>query len=218
MQDVAYVAVTNPCPALGMPVPDFEAVTTQGKIKLSQYKGKWVVLFSHPSDFTPVCTTEFMAFADRYDDFKKRNVDLIGLSIDSIYSHIAWLRNIEEKMGVHIPFPVIADLDMRVAKAFNMVHPSMSETSAVRAVLFIDPDMVLRAMIYYPMSTGRNMDEIIRVIDSLQLVDREKIATPANWKPGEPVIVPPPNTQEAAEKRLKEGYDYKEWYLCKKAL
>ncbi len=218
MHDVACGAVTNASLALGMPVPDFEAVTTQGKMKLSQYKGKWVVLFSHPSDFTPVCTTEFMAFADRYDDFKKRNVDLIGLSIDSIYSHIAWLRNIEEKMGIRIPFPVIADLDMHVAKSLNMVHPSMSETSAVRAVLFIDPDMVLRAMIYYPMSTGRNMDEIIRVIDSLQLVDKEKIATPADWRPGEPVIVPPPNTQEAAENRIKEGYDYKDWYLCKKSL
>ncbi len=217
MQDVACAPITNPALALGMPVPDFEAVTTQGRIKLSQYRGSWVVLFSHPADFTPVCTTEFMAFAGRHDEFKKRGVSLIGLSVDSVYSHIAWLRDIEEKMGVHIPFPVIADMDMRIAKMFNMIHPAMSDTSAVRGVIFIDPDLILRAMIYYPMSTGRNVDEILRALDSLQLVDREKIATPANWKPGEPVIVPPPNTQEAAEHRLKEGYDCKEWYLCKKA-
>ncbi|MCD1295759.1 peroxiredoxin [Methanocella sp. CWC-04] len=201
---------------LGEPAPEFEANTTHGRVKLSQFKGKWVLLFSHPADFTPVCTTEFMAFAKLFDEFAKRNVQVIGLSIDSVYSHIAWVRNIEEKMGVHIPFPVIADLDMKVAKAYNMVHPGLSDTSAVRSVFFIDPNGMLRAMVYYPMSTGRNMDELLRVIDSLQLVDKEKIATPANWKPGDPVIVPPPATQEAADKRLKEGYDCKDWYFCKK--
>jgi peroxiredoxin (alkyl hydroperoxide reductase subunit C) len=218
MQDEISVAAPQASLSIGMPAPDFEAVTTHGKIKLSQYKGKWVMLFSHPADFTPVCTTEFIAFAERFEEFKKRGVEIIGLSIDSVYSHIAWVRSIEEKMGVRIPFPVIADLDMRVAKAFNMVHPAMSETSAVRAVFFIDPKQVIRAMVYYPQSTGRNVDELLRVIDSLQLVDRERIATPANWRPGEPVIVPPPNTQEDAEGRLKKGYDCKDWYLCKKML
>ncbi len=218
MQNEVSVAAPQASLSIGMPAPDFEAVTTHGKIKLSDYNGKWVMLFSHPADFTPVCTTEFMAFAERYDEFINRNVCLIGLSIDSVYSHIAWVRSIEEKMGVHIPFPIIADLDMRVAKAFNMIHPAMSETSAVRAVFFIDPRQIIRAIVYYPQSTGRNVDELLRVFDSLQLVDRERIATPANWKPGEPVIVPAPCTQEEAEGRLKEGYDCNDWYLCKKTL
>jgi peroxiredoxin (alkyl hydroperoxide reductase subunit C) len=203
-------------PMLGMPAPDFEANSTWGKIKLSDYKGKWVVLFSHPADFTPVCTTEFIGFSERGQEFEKRNVKIIGLSIDSIYSHIAWVRNIEEKMGIKVPFPIIADLDMKVAKLYGMIHPAMNDTAAVRSVFFIDPNRILRAMVYYPMSTGRNMDEILRIIDSLQLVDREKIATPANWKPGDMVIVPPPNTQQAAEARIKEGYECKDWYFCKK--
>ncbi|BAI60705.1 peroxiredoxin [Methanocella paludicola SANAE] len=218
MHDEVSVISPQGILSIGMPAPDFEAVTTHGKIKLSQYKGKWVVLFSHPSDFTPVCTTEFIAFAERYEDFKKRNVEIIGLSIDSVYSHIAWARSIQEKTGCRIPFPIIADLDMRVAKAFNMIHPAMSETSAVRAVFFIDPNRILRAMVYYPQTTGRNMDELLRIVDSLQIVDKEKVATPANWRPGDAVIVPAPNTQEGAEKRLNEGYECMDWYLCKKKL
>ncbi|MGQ9625040.1 MAG: peroxiredoxin [Candidatus Bathycorpusculaceae bacterium] len=199
-------------------VPDFEAVTTHGKIKLSDFKGKWVILFSHPADFTPVCTTEFVAFAKIYDELVKRNVQLIGLSIDSIYSHIAWIKRIKEKLGVEIPFPVIADLDMKVATLFGMVHPSASTTAAVRCVFFIDPEMKLRAMIYYPLNVGRNMDEVLRAIDALQTADKHKVALPANWRPGDPVIVPPPTTQEAAEKRLQEGYECVDWFLCKKKL
>lgn len=203
---------------LGETAPDFEAITTHGKIRLSDFKGKWVVLFSHPADFTPVCTTEFVAFAQIHEELVKRNVKLIGLSIDSVFSHIAWVRKIKEKFGITIPFPVIADLDMKVASLYGMIHPGESTTSAVRCVFVIDPEMKLRAMIYYPLNVGRNMQEILRLIDALQTADKHKVATPANWKPGEKVIVPPPNTQEAAEKRLQEGYDCVDWFLCKKSL
>ena len=203
---------------LNEPVPDFEATTTQGKIKLSDYKGKWVILFSHPADFTPVCTTEFLAFTTIYDDLVKRNVQLIGLSIDSVYSHIAWIRRIKEKADVDIPFPVIADLDMKVATLFGMIHPSASTTAAVRCVFFIDPDQKLRAMIYYPLNVGRNMQEILRIVDALQTADKNACALPANWRPGEAVIIPAPTTQAEAEKRTKEGYECIDWFLCKKKL
>lgn len=208
----------QPLLRLNEPVPDFEAVTTQGKIRLSDYKGKWVVLFSHPADFTPVCTTEFIAFAKIHGELVKRNVQLIGLSIDSIYAHIAWVRRIKEKMNVEIPFPVIADLDMKVANLYGMVHPAASNTAAVRCVFFIDPEMTLRAMIYYPLNVGRNMQEILRVVDGLQTVDKNKCALPANWQPGEAVIVPAPLTQADAEKRMSEGYECADWFLCKRKL
>lgn len=203
---------------LGEIAPDFEAITTHGKIRLSDFKGKWVILFSHPADFTPVCTTEFVAFAQIYEELVKRNVKLIGLSIDSVFSHIAWVRKIKEKFGITIPFPVIADLDMKVANLYGMIHPGESTTSAVRCVFVIDPEMKLRAMIYYPLNVGRNMQEILRLIDALQTADKYKVATPANWKPGEKVIVPPPTTQDSAEKRLQEGYECVDWFLCKKDL
>ncbi len=205
-------------PRLNEPAPDFAAVTTHGKIKLSDYKGKWVVLFSHPADFTPVCTTEFVGFTEIHPQLVERNVQLIGLSIDSIYSHIAWVRNIEQHFGVKVPFPVIADLDMKVATLYGMVHPQASSTQAVRAVFVIDDHGILRAMLYYPLSTGRNMDEILRMIDSLQTVDREGVATPANWRPGDKVIVPPPATQADAEARVNAGYECVDWYLCKKSV
>ena len=208
----------KPLLSLGEVVPDFEAVTTHGKIRLSDFKGKWVILFSHPADFTPVCTTEFVAFAQIYPELVKRNVQLIGLSIDSVYSHIAWVRTIKEKLGVTIPFPIIADLDMKVANLFGMIHPKQSTTAAVRCVFVIDPEMKLRAMIYYPLNVGRNMDEILRLIDALQTADKYKVALPANWRPGDAVIVPPPATQEEAEKRLQEGYECVDWFLCKKKL
>ena len=208
----------KPLLSLGEVVPDFEAVTTHGKIRLSDFKGKWVILFSHPADFTPVCTTEFVAFAQIHSELVKRNVQLIGLSIDSVYSHITWVRTIKEKFGVTIPFPVIADLDMKVANLFGMIHPKQSTTAAVRCVFVIDPEMKLRAMIYYPLNVGRNMDEILRLIDALQTADKYKVALPANWRPGDPVIVPAPTTQEEAEKRLQEGHECVDWFLCKKKL
>lgn len=203
---------------LNEPAPDFQAATTHGEIRLSDFKGKWVILFSHPADFTPVCTTEFVEFARLYDEFQKRNTQLIGLSIDSVYAHIAWVRNIEEKFGVQIKFPVIADLDMKVAQLYGMIHPGAASTATVRCVFVIDDKQVVRAMIYYPLTNGRNMDEIMRLVDALQTHDANNVATPANWRPGDQVIVKPPLTQDAAAKRLNEGFETKDWYFAKKNL
>jgi len=205
-------------PRIGDKAPDFKAKTTHGEKKLADYEGKWLIMFSHPADFTPVCTTEFIAFSEIYPELQKRNVDLLGLSIDSNYSHIAWVRRIKEKMDVDIPFPIIEDLRMDVAKKYGMIHPGESTTAAVRAVFIIDPEQVIRAIIYYPLNSGRNMDEILRLIDALQTVDEHKIATPANWRPGDKVIVPPPGTTNDAEKRMEEGYECIDWFLCKKKL
>ena len=205
-------------PRINEPAPAFKAKTTHGERSLDDYKGKWLVLFSHPADFTPVCTTEFMGFAKAADRFKALNCELLGLSIDSVHSHIAWMRSIEEKFGVEIPFPIIDDLSMIVAKAFGMIHPGASDTSAVRATFIIDPEGIIRAMVYYPMSNGRSVDEFVRLLTALQTSDANKIATPENWQPGEPVIVPPPATAEAAKARKDEGYDYTDWYFSKKAL
>ena len=212
-------------PRLNEPAPDFEAVTTQGIVRLSDFEGSWLVLFSHPADFTPVCTTEFMAFAGIYPQLQERHTELLGLSIDSVYSHIAWVRNIEEKTGVQIPFPVIADLDRKVATAYGMVMPGESKTETSRCVFVIDPRGVLRAMIYYPLTTGRNMDEIVRLVDALQMADANQVATPANWRPGDKVIIPTPPTVEVAAERVSaefaqktEGLECVDWYLCKKSV
>ncbi|MBF0561249.1 MAG: peroxiredoxin [Alphaproteobacteria bacterium] len=205
-------------PRLNAPAPDFEADSTQGMIRLSDYLSKWVLLFSHPADFTPVCTTEFVALAHISPEMKKRNVQLLGLSIDSTFSHIAWLRNIHDKFGVDIDFPIIADLNKKVASLYGMTSPYESETATTRCVFFIDDKGLLRAMLYYPMTLGRNIDELLRVIDGLQMVDKNSVSLPANWHPGEKVIVPPPKTMEAAELRIKEGYECTDWYYCKKAV
>lgn len=205
-------------PRIGDPAPAFEAPTTHGILKLEDFKGSWLILFSHPADFTPVCTTEFIAFAESYPEFKKRGVELLGLSVDSISSHIAWVRNVEEKTGIKIPFPIIADLNKEVALAYGMIHPGQSKTETVRCVFIIDPNQIIRTILYYPLTTGRNIQEILRIIDCLQTTDEHKVATPANWKPGEKVVIPPPNTQEMAEERLKQNYECVDWYLCKKKL
>ncbi len=209
-------------PRINEVAPDFEAKTTHGVIKLSDItsKGKWVVLFSHPADFTPVCTTEFIEFSKRYSDFVRRNAQLLGNSVDSVYSHIAWVRNIEHNFGVKVPFPVIADLDQKVARAFGMVHEAVSDTATIRAVFIIDPRNVIRAMIYYPMSLGRNVDEILRIVEALQTSDANACSTPANWQPGDSVIVPAPTTQADAEKRVAAGAEFEvsDWYLSKKKL
>ncbi len=168
--------------------------------------------------FTPVCTTEFIAFAKRHEDFKALNAELLGLSIDSHYSHVAWMRNIKEKFGVEIPFPIIADLKMEVARAYGMIHPGAADTSAVRATFIIDPEGILRAMVYYPMSNGRSIDEFLRLIKALQTSDANGVATPENWQPGDKVIVPPPASAEAAEARMSEGYECTDWYFCKRDL
>lgn len=216
--EVTEVSKPVGLPRLNEPAPEFEAVTTHGVIRLSDYRGRWLILFSHPADFTPVCTTEFIAFAEIYPELQQRGVDLLGLSIDSVYSHIAWIRNIKEKTGVEIPFPIIADLNKEIATLYGMIMPGESKTETSRCVFVIDPNGILRAMIYYPLTTGRNMQEILRLIDALQTSDAHKVATPANWKPGDKVIVPPPTTIEMAEERVKAGYECIDWYLCKKEL
>ena len=176
---------------------------------MEDYKGKWVILFSHPADFTPVCTTEFMEFARKYGDFKKLNVELIGLSVDSIYSHIEWMKDIKDKFGIEIPFPVIADINKEVAKEYNMMDEKTGST--VRGVFIIDPNQNVRLMIYYPAETGRSVDEIIRTVKALQMNWDRKLATPVNWKPGEDGIVSAPGTLEEAIVREKTGS--KTWYL-----
>jgi len=205
-------------PRIGERAPDFEALTTQGPLTMSDLRGQWVVLFSHPADFTPVCTTEFVALARRAEEFARRNVKLVGLSIDSIHSHLAWLRNIEEKLGVKIPFPVIADVDMKVASKFGMIHPEASTTATVRGLFVIDPEGFIRAMIYYPLQNGRSVDEILRLVDALQTTDQHHVATPADWHPGEKVIVPPPLTEEQVDEHLRSDYEKIDFYLMKRNL
>jgi peroxiredoxin (alkyl hydroperoxide reductase subunit C) len=199
--------------------PDFEAVSTQGPIKLSTFRGKWVVLFSHPADFTPVCTTELTEFARRQEEFKKLNTQLIGLSIDSVYSHIAWIRNMEQHFAVKVEYPLIADLDTKVAQLFGMIHPGASSTATVRCVFIIDDEGILRAMIYYPLTNGRSVDEIQRILQALQLNKSKGVATPEGWRPGQKVIVPPPLTAPAAEERVKDkSVEVTDWYFVKKSV
>ncbi len=208
-------------PKINEPAPDFEAKSTHGIIHLSDFtgKGKWVMLFSHPADFTPVCTTEFVEFSKNHDKFERLNVQLIGNSVDSVYSHIAWVRDIENTFGVKVPFPVIADLDQKVARAYGMVHEAVSDTAAVRAVFFIDPKNTIRSVIYYPMSLGRSVDELVRIAEALQTADANACSTPANWRPGDPVVVPAPATQSDAETRAaSKEFDVKQWYLSTRSL
>lgn len=197
-------------PLIGEKAPSFKAETTQGPVSFPEdFKGKWVIFFSHPADFTPVCTTEFMTFASMQPEFERLNCRLLGLSIDSTYSHIAWLRTIKEKIeykgmkNVEVTFPVISDLTMEVSKAFGMLQPAASSTQAVRAVFVIDPEATVRAILYYPLSNGRNMDEIKRLLMAMQLSDKHKVATPANWQPNEDVIVPPPGSCGTAKERVE---------------
>ncbi len=215
-------------PLIGEDAPPFEADTTQGRLKFPEaFQGKWVVFFSHPADFTPVCTTEFITFASMQEEFRALNAELLGLSIDSTFSHIAWLRTIKEKIefnglkGVEVNFPVISDLSMEVARKYGMLQPSASTTQAVRAVFIIDPQGKVRAILYYPMSAGRNMQEIKRLLISLQTSDKHGVATPANWKPGDEVIVPPPGSCSAARDRVATKDDsvrVVDWFLSFKKL
>ena len=216
----------NRMPLIGEKAPSFVAETTQGPINFPEdYKGKWVVFFSHPVDFTPVCTTEFMTFANMADEFKKLNTELLGLSIDSTYSHIAWLRTIKEKIeykgmkDIEVNFPVISDLTMEVSKKFGMLQPAASTTQAVRAVFIMDPKAIVRAILYYPLSNGRNMDEVKRLVIAMQHSDEHNIATPANWEIGDDVIIPPPGSCGTAKDRVDQaGDDYNclDWFICLK--
>lgn len=204
-------------PRINEPAPAFSAQTTHGPRTLADYKGKWLVLFSHPADFTPVCTTEFMAFAGAADEFRANNTELLGLSIDSIYSHLAWMQNIKEKFGVEIPFPIIEDLSMNVARGYGMIHPGASDTSAVRATFVIDDEGILRAMVYYPMTNGRSVAEILRLVKGLQYSLANGVATPEGWQPGDKVLVGAPRTADEVKSRLKEGLETTDWYFSKKS-
>ena len=208
---------TYSIPRIGDTAPDFTAVTTHAPaMRFSEWQGdSWAILFSHPADFTPVCTTELSEFARRARDFADRNVKLIGLSIDSIHSHIAWLQNIKEKMGVELPYPLIADSDMRVAQLYGMLHPGASATATVRAVFIIDPKHVIRALVYYPLNAGRSVDEILRITTALQTADQYACACPENWKPGQKVVVPPPKSvADVAERLGHKDYEIRDFYLC----
>jgi peroxiredoxin (alkyl hydroperoxide reductase subunit C) len=218
----------NHLPLIGENAPSFEADTTQGRIKFpGDYKGKWVIFFSHPADFTPVCTTEFITFSSMQEEFRQLNCELVGLSIDSTFSHIAWLRTIRERVtfrehsNVEVMFPVISDLTMEVARAYGMLQPTASTTQAVRAVFFIDPESKVRAILYYPLSNGRNFQEIKRLLVAMQTTDKYGVATPADWKPGEEVIVPPPGSCGAAKERVESkdpSLRCVDWFLCFKNL
>ena len=206
-------------PRIGEPAPVFEAESNQGILRLEDFKGSWLIFFSHPADFTPVCTTEFLAFAAIHQDLRARGCELLGLSIDSVFSHIAWVRRIEEKFGTKIEFPIVADLSRQVAGLYGMIMPDESKTETSRCVFVIDPKQMVRAVIYYPLTTGRNTDEILRLLDALQIADANQVATPANWRPGDKVIMPPPRTQDAAGERVQaEGVECVDWFFCKKRL
>ncbi len=215
-------------PRIGEAAPVFKAVTTQGDINFpADYKGSWVILFSHPADFTPVCTSEFMTFASMEDKFAEANCKLVGLSVDGLYSHIAWLRTIKEKIeykgmkNVEVKFPLIEDITMEVAQKYGMIQPGESNTKAVRAVFFIDPKGIIRTIIYYPLSLGRNFDELYRALVGLQTADEFDIATPADWRPGDEVIVPTAGSCGTAKDRMESKdpdvtcYD---WFFCTKKL
>ena len=207
-------------PRLGDKAPDFEALTTIGNLKFSDYnKDSWVILFSHPADFTPICTTELSGFAVEKDFFDKHNTKLIGLSVDSISAHIAWANAVNEKTGIMFNFPIIADIDTKVAQLFGMIQPGESATAPVRAVFFIDPKGTIRLILYYPLNVGRNMEEIKRALIALQTADENKVAIPLNWKPGDKVVVGAPTTYEALAKRKEDtSLELVDWYLAKKSL
>lgn len=211
--------MTSNMPRIGDKAPDFTAQTTHGEITFSKWQGDdWVILFSHPADFTPVCSTELTEFGKRFEEFKDRKTKLIGLSIDSVHSHLAWTQNLHKIMGVKLPYPLIADLSTEVAQKYGMLHPGASSTMTVRALFLIDPKKILRAIIYYPLNIGRNVDEVVRLLDALQTADKHGVACPVNWKPGDKVIVPPPKSEEEVEERLKGDYERLDFYLCKKKI
>lgn len=215
-------------PRIGEDAPTFTAVTTQGIINFpADYKGRWVILFSHPADFTPVCTSEFMTFASMEEEFKSLNCDLVGLSVDGLYSHIAWLRTIKEKIeykgmkNVEVKFPLIEDITMEVSKKYGMIQPGESNTKAVRAVFFVDPVGKIRTIIYYPLSLGRNFEELKRVLIALQTADNFNVATPADWQPGDDLIVPPAGSCGTAKDRVEgkePGVKCYDWFFCTKPL
>ena len=203
-------------PRLDEPAPEFEVSTTHGPRKLSDYRGSWLLLFCHPADFTPVCTSEVVAFARAHDQFKAMNCQLLGLSLDSKYSHFAWVQGIKEKFGVDIQFPIAEDVSMWLACCYGMMQPGASEKCTVRASFMIDPEGVLRSMLYYPIGVGRSVGELLRILAAMQVCDQHKVATPEGWQPGDKVVVPPPTTAEELAARGDAGYEYVDWYFCRK--
>lgn len=191
--------------------PDFVARTTQGEIRLSDYRGRWLLFFSHPADFTPVCTSEFVALQKAASQFENLNCDLLGLSVDSLYAHIAWVKDIESRFDVKITFPIVEDISMAVSRAYGMIHENSATTAAVRSVFFIDPEGYIRALIHYPMNVGRSVDELLRVLHALQMSDTCQLATPEGWKPGDQAVLPPPMDQAEADKR--SNMNGGAWYL-----
>lgn len=212
-------------PLLGDKFPEIKVQTTQGELSLPQvFKGGWFVLFSHPADFTPVCTTEFVAFQKRYNEFKKLNCKLVGMSVDQVFAHLKWEEWIKKELKIEIKFPIIADTG-KVAEILGLIHPGKG-TNTVRAVFVVDPKGIIRTILYYPQELGRNMDEIVRIVKALQIADKNKVAMPANWPNNEiikeRVIVPPATDTMTVKKRLtaaKKG-DYKcfDWWLCHKKI
>lgn len=211
---------SHPMPRIGDKAPDFKAVTTHGEIQFSEWcDDKWTLMFSHPADFTPVCSTELTEIARRGDEFAGRNFNLIGVSIDSIHSHLAWVENLKEILDTSLPFPLVADIDQNVSQLYGMIHPGESATVTVRTLFFIDPQQTIRAIIYYPLNVGRNVDEILRVCDALQTADNNSVACPVNWQKGDPVIVPPPKTEkEVAARKSMADVERLAFYLVKKSL
>ncbi len=199
------------CARIDATAPDFEARSTQGVVRLSDYRGRWLVFFSHPADFTPVCTSEFVAFEKAKDRFAGLNCELLGLSVDSLFAHIAWIKDIEERFGVRISFPIVEDISMAVARAYGMIHEAAATTAAVRSVFFIDPAGIIRALIHYPMNVGRSVGEILRVLAALQESDALEIATPEGWQPGDASVLPPPLDQAEADRR--SAMNGGAWYL-----
>ncbi|QCR30433.1 peroxiredoxin [Priestia megaterium] len=206
-------------PRIGSKAPNFKAETTKGTISLNDYQGKWFVLFSHPADFTPVCTTEFVAFQEVYPELREEGVELLGLSVDSVASHLAWIRSIEKTFNIEIEFPLVADSDKKVAISYGMIMPEESQTETSRAVFIIDDNQIVRAIIYYPLTTGRNMKEIVRLVKALKTTDNHGTPTPANWESGDKVLVSPPKTHEEMKKRASQNdIECLNWYLCEKSI
>jgi len=228
MTSTEQTAIVAGMPRIGDPAPSFTAQSTQGPINFpADYSGKWVIFFSHPADFTPVCTSEFMTFAKMADEFAAYNTDLVGLSVDGLYSHIAWLRTIKDKIkfrdmaDIEVMFPLVEDVSMEIARKYGMIMPSEDSTKAVRAVFVIDPRGVVRTVIYYPLSLGRNFDELLRVVKALQTADHFDVATPADWRPGDRVIVPPAGSCGTAKERMDgevDGVECEDWFFCTKAI
>ncbi len=206
-------------PRIGDPAPDFEAETTQGILRLEDFRGSWLVLFSHPADFTPVCASELIAFAAVRETLRQRHCELLGLSVDSIFSHIAWVRSLEHKFAVTIDFPLAADTTGEMARRYGMLMPAESPTEPARMTYVIDDRQIVRAFMAYPMTTGRNVEEIVRLVTALMATDAHGVATPAGWKPGEAGLAPPPRTQVMAEERARaSGTTCPDWYYCRKEM